>query len=61
MSNSGIDRSEEAYQRDQAEGERDDDMEQRVTRGKSGERADGTRQESVAERDAAEGRPDAGQ
>jgi hypothetical protein len=54
----GIDQAEEQNQRDQAEGERDDKMEQRVTRGPHGGTDEGTRQQNVAERDPAEGRED---
>jgi hypothetical protein len=54
MEDRSIDAAEEANQRDQAEGERDDQMERRVTRGTQGSASD-TRQESVAERDPAEG------
>ena len=54
MSNRPIDQEEEANQRDQAEGERNDGMEQKVTRGSHGQ-DESTRQESVAERDPAEG------
>ena len=54
MSNRHTDEAQEANQRDQAEGERDDAMEQAVTRGPHGA-DEGTRQQSVAERDPAEG------
>ena len=54
----GIDQAEEQNQRDQAEGERDDKMEQRVTRGPHGGADEGTRQQNVAERDPAEGQRD---
>jgi hypothetical protein len=54
MPERSIDKAEEANQRDQAEGERNDRMEQRVTRGPHGAETD-TRQESVAEREPAEG------
>ncbi|MDQ5851074.1 MAG: hypothetical protein M3380_03175 [Chloroflexota bacterium] len=54
MSDEPTDAARQAYQRDQAEGERDDDVETRVTRGSHG--ADqSTRQQSAAERDPAEG------
>ncbi len=54
MSNQPIDQEEEANQRDQAEGERDDAIETRVTRGTHGS-DEVTRQQSSAERDPAEG------
>jgi hypothetical protein len=54
MSNRPIDQEEEANQRDQAEGERNDGMEQKVTRGSHGQ-DESTRQQSVAERNQAEG------
>ncbi len=54
MSDRNTDQAKETYQRDQAEGERDDAMEQRVTRGPH-DADEGTRQQSVAERDQAEG------
>ena len=57
MSNRPIDQEEEANQRDQAEGERDDGMEQKVTRGSHGQ-DESTRQQSVAERNQAEGSPE---
>jgi hypothetical protein len=57
----GIDQAEEQNQRDQAEGERDDAMEQRVTRGPEGGTDETTRQQNVAERDPAEGAPDIGE
>ncbi len=54
MSDEPTDAARQTYQRDQAEGERDDDVETRVTRGSHG--ADqSTRQQSAAERDPAEG------
>ena len=59
MSDVPTDAAEQDNQRDQAEGERNDDMEQRVTRGPHGD-DESTRQQSVAERDPAEGRSDAG-
>jgi hypothetical protein len=59
MSNRSIDEAEEHYQRDQAEGERDDEQARKVTRGAHGKGHDDTRQESVAEREPAEGRDDA--
>jgi hypothetical protein len=54
MSNRGTDAAGQAFQRDQAEGERDDAQEQKVTRGPHGA-DESTRQQSVAERDPAEG------
>lgn len=54
MSDRHIDEAEESNQRDQAEGERDDAMEQAVTRGPHGA-DEGTRQQSAAEREPAEG------
>jgi hypothetical protein len=57
MTDRNIDQDEESYQRDQAEGERDDAMETAVTRGRNAKPSD-TRQESTAERDPAEGRED---
>jgi hypothetical protein len=54
MSNRGTDAASEANQRDQAEGERDDEMEEKVTRGPHGS-DESTRQQSVAEREPAEG------
>ena len=54
MSNRSVDQAEEANQRDQAEGERDDSMEVRVTRGVHGQ-DESTRQQSVADRNPAEG------
>ena len=54
MSNRSTDESAQQYQRDQAEGERDDAMEDRVTRGSHGS-DESTRQQSVAERNPAEG------
>ncbi len=53
-----IDQAAEENQRDQAEGERNDDMERKVTRGPDGERDETTRQQSVADRDPAEGARD---
>lgn len=54
MSNRGTDAANQSQQRDQAEGERDDATEEKVTRGPHG--ADhSTRQQSVAEREPAEG------
>ena len=55
MSDRSTDASEQTYQRDQAEGERDDAMEQRVTRGPHGDGGDETRQQTPADRDQAEG------
>ncbi len=52
------DEARQANQRDQAEGERDDAKEQAVTRGPHGA-DEGTRQQSVAGRDPAEGARDA--
>lgn len=54
MSTRGTDDASEANQRDQAEGERDDTVEEQVTRGAHGA-DESTRQQSVAERDPAEG------
>ncbi len=54
MSDRGTDAAQESYQRDQAEGERDDAMEEKVTRGPHGG-DESTRQQSVAEREPAEG------
>ncbi len=54
MSNAGTDQAEQENQRDQAEGERDDEMEQRVTRGSAGG-DQSTHQQTPAERDQAEG------
>ncbi len=54
MSNAGTDQAEQQNQRDQAEGERDDAMEQRVTRGSAGG-DQSTNQQTPAERDPAEG------
>ncbi len=54
MSDRQTDQAEQAYQRDQAEGERDDGMEQRVTRGSAGG-DQSTHQQTPAERDPAEG------
>ena len=54
MSNAGTDQAEQQNQRDQAEGERDDSMEQRVTRGSAGG-GQSTHQQTPAERDPAEG------
>ena len=54
MSDQSTDADRQAYQRDQAEGERDDDQERRVTRGSHGG-GESTRQQSTAERDQAEG------
>jgi hypothetical protein len=54
MSNRPIDQDEEANQRDQAEGERNDRVEQKVTRGSHGQ-DESTRQQSAAERNPAEG------
>ncbi len=54
MSNAGTDQAEQQNQRDQAEGERDDSMEQRVTRGSAGG-DQSTHQQTPAERDPAEG------
>jgi len=51
------DDAQQANQRDQAEGERDDAVEQAVTRGPHGE-DEGTRQQSVVGRDPAEGARD---
>ena len=59
MSDRRVDAAEQKNQRDQAEGERDDAMESAVTRGPHGAE-DSTRQQSVAEREPAEGAPDAG-
>ena len=58
MTDRNIDQNEESYQRDQAEGERDDAMETAVTRGRNAKESD-TRQESPSEREPAEGREDA--
>ena len=60
MSNRGTDAASQANQRDQAEGERDDAMEQKVTRGPHGG-DETTRQQNVAERDPAEGQRGVGQ
>ena len=57
MSDRGTDAAQESYQRDQAEGERNDEMETKVTRGQGGSPDESTRQQSVAERDQAEGSP----
>lgn len=54
MSNAGTDQAEQENQRDQAEGERDDEMEQNVTRGAAGG-DQSTHQQTPAERDPAEG------
>ena len=54
MSDRPTDADRQANQRDQAEGERDDDKETRVTRGShAGDQS--TRQQSAAEREPAEG------
>ena len=58
MTDRNTDQDEESYQRDQAEGERDDAMETAVTRGRNARESD-TRQESTAEREPSEGREDA--
>ena len=58
MTDRNIDQDKESYQRDQAEGERDDAMETAVTRGRKAKESD-ARQESAAEREPAEGREDA--
>jgi hypothetical protein len=60
MSNRGTDAASQSNQRDQAEGERDDAMEQKVTRGPHGD-DESTRQQNVAERDPAEGQRGVGQ
>jgi hypothetical protein len=54
MDHQQTDRDREAYQRDQAEGERNDAKEEAVTRGPHGA-DESTRQQSVAEREPAEG------
>ncbi len=54
MSEANVDAAEQREQRDQAEGERDDATETAVTRGPHGG-DETTRQQSVAERDPAEG------
>jgi hypothetical protein len=54
MTDRSTDTARQANQRDQAEGERDDSKEQAVTRGPHGA-DERTRQQSVAERDPAEG------
>ena len=54
MSNRSSDDAQQANQRDQAEGERNDEMEARVTRGSAGG-DESTRQQSVTERNPAEG------
>lgn len=54
MGNRGTDAASQANQRDQAEGERNDAVEEKVTRGPHGA-DESTRQQSVAERDPAEG------
>ena len=54
MGNQPVDDASESKQRDQAEGARDDAKEQAVTRGPHGA-DESTRQQSVAEREPAEG------
>ena len=55
MSNQQTDRTLQQNQRDQAEGERDDDVEQAVTRGQHGSAESSTHQQYAAEREPAEG------
>jgi hypothetical protein len=60
MQQDGTDAAAQQNQRDQAEGERDDAVEQKVTRGPHGS-DEQTRQQSVAERNPAEGSREAAQ